>query len=60
MFCEQWKCVNENFDSERSGFTTFPPGRKGEVCVRYSENEKSLSVTDKMCLCIDKWVCDET
>ena len=40
VFCEQWIKVSENFDSERSGFTTFLPVRKGEVCIRYSENEK--------------------
>ena len=27
--------------------SALPPGRKGEVCIRNSENEMSLSVTDK-------------
>ena len=43
--------VSENFDSERSGFTTFPPDRKGEMCIRNSENEKSRSDTGKKCVC---------
>ena len=29
----------------------FPPGRKGEVCVRNSENEVSCSVTSKNHVC---------
>ena len=35
----QWLWVNEGFDSERRGFTAFPPGRKGEFCIRNREYE---------------------
>ena len=47
LFDAQWICVNDNFDSEISGFTGFPPGRKDAVCIRDSESEKSRSDISK-------------
>ena len=35
--------------------SAFPLGRKGEVCIKNSENGMSRSVSDfKACLCMDK------
>ena len=50
VFDAQWICVNENLDSVRSGFTAFPTGRKGEVCIMDSAT-KRIGVTQvKVCL----------